>query len=60
MTPILSSIEGMVSLYLASQSGSPTAQSIRETIAQLCTASMFNGKITEAEAEDLARLIEEK
>src|SRR5262249_5652078 len=58
--PLLSSLEGMTSLYMASQSGPPTAQSIRETISQLRATPMFIEKITEAEAEDLARLIEEK
>lgn len=60
MTPMLSSLEGMTSMYMASQSGAHTAQSIRDIIAQLCGTPMFAGKVTEAEAEDLARLIEEK
>ncbi|TIS58665.1 MAG: endonuclease [Mesorhizobium sp.] len=57
---MLSSLEGMTSMYMASQSGAHTAQSIRDIIAQLCGTPMFAGKVTEAEAEDLARLIEEK
>lgn len=60
MTPMLSSLEGMTSMYMASQSAAHTAQSIRDIIAQLCGTPMFAGKVTEAEAEDLARLIEEK
>lgn len=60
MKPILSSLEGMTSIYMASQAGPHTAQSIRELISQLLSTPMFAGKIGEEEAEELARLIEEK
>jgi hypothetical protein len=57
---VLGSLEGMTSMYMASQVGPHTAQSIREIIAQLVGTPMFAGKIDEHEAEELARLIEEK
>ncbi|CAI9414978.1 hypothetical protein ANOBCDAF_03346 [Pleomorphomonas sp. T1.2MG-36] len=60
MTPELSSLEGMTAMYMASQAGPHTAQSIRDIIAQLRTTPMFAGKIKDGEAEELARLIEEK
>ena len=60
MTPILSSLEGMATMYMASQQGPHTAQSIRDIIAQLRGTPMFSGKIEDEEAEKLARLIEEK
>ena len=60
MTPILSSLEGMASMYMASQPGPHTAQSIREIITQLRTTAMFADKISDEEAEALARSIEEK
>ena len=59
MTPLLSSLEGMTSMYMVSQPGPHTAQSIRDIITQL-RDTMFAGKIEDAEAEELARLIEEK
>jgi len=60
MNPLLSSLEGMTSMYMASQAGPHTAQSIREIIAQLRDMPMFAGKIENGDAEELARLIEEK
>ena len=60
MTPLLSSLEGMTSMYMASQAGPHTAQSIRDIIAQLRETPMFAGKIEDQDAEELARLIEEK
>ncbi len=60
MNQILSSLEGMTAMFMASQQGPHTAQSIRDTIAQLRDTPMFTGKVTADEAEDLARLIEEK
>lgn len=57
--PILSSIEGMAVMFMTAQPGHPTAESIRQTISQL-RSTMFQGKIDDLEAEDLARLIEEK
>lgn len=60
MNPILSSLEGMTSMYMASQTGPHTAHSIREIIAQLRDTPMFAGKVEGDEAEELARLIEEK
>ncbi len=60
MTPLLSSLEGMTSMYMASQTGPHTAQSIRDIITQLRETPMFAGKVGESEAEELARLIEEK
>lgn len=60
MKPILSSLEGMTSMYMASQQGPHTAQSIRDIIAQLRVMPMFAGQIEDGDAEELARLIEEK
>ena len=60
MTPLLRSLEGMTSMYMASQTGPHTAQSIRDIIAQLRDTPMFASKIEDADAEELARLIEEK
>jgi hypothetical protein len=60
MTPLLRSLEGMTSMYMASQTGPHTAQSIRDIIAQLRDTPMFAGKVEDADAEELARLIEEK
>ncbi|WP_420398164.1 Z1 domain-containing protein [Nioella sp.] len=60
MTPLLSSLEGMTSMYMASQAGPHTAQSIRDIVAQLRETPMFAGKIGDEDAEELARLIEEK
>ncbi|MGE0256845.1 MAG: Z1 domain-containing protein [Alphaproteobacteria bacterium] len=60
MKPLLSSLEGMTSMYMASQKGPHTAASIRDIIAQLRVMPMFVGQIEDDDAEDLARLIEEK
>lgn len=60
MTPDLSSLEGMTAMYMASQPGSHTAESIRAIIGQLRVMPMFTDKITDDQAEELARLIEEK
>jgi len=60
VTPLLSSLEGMTSMYMASQTGPHTAQSIRDIIAQLRSTPMFAGKVEDEDAEELARLIEEK
>jgi hypothetical protein len=60
MTPLLSSLEGMTAMYMASQQGPHTAQSIRDIIGQLRSTPMFSEKIADDEAEELARLIEEK
>lgn len=60
MKQILSSLEGMTSMYMASQPGPHTTQSIREIIAQLRVMPMFAGQVEDDDAEELARLIEEK
>lgn len=60
MNPILTSLEGMTSVYMASEPGPHTAQSIRQIIDQLCGTPIFAGRVSEAEAEELARLMEEK
>lgn len=60
MKQILSSLEGMTSIFMASQPGPHTAQSIREIIAQLRAMPMFAGQLMDDDAEELARLIEEK
>lgn len=60
MKVLLNSLEGMTSMYMASQSGPHTADSIREIISQLRDTPMFAGKVEDDEAEELARLIEEK
>ena len=60
MTPILSSLEGMTSMFMASQQGPRTGDSIRGIIQQLRSTEMFAGKVGDDEAEELARRIEEK
>ncbi len=60
MKPLLSSLEGMASMYMAPQTGPHTAQSIRDILAQLRGTPMFAGKVDDDEAEEVARLIEEK
>lgn len=60
MTQTLSSLEGMTTLYMASQQGAHTAESIRAIIGQLRVTPMFQDKVSDDEAEELARLIEEK
>lgn len=60
MKQILSSLEGMTSMYMVSQPGPHTAQSIREIIAQLRVMPMFADQVEDDDAEELARLIEEK
>lgn len=60
MKQILCSLEGMASMYMASQPSPHTAQSIREIIAQLRVMPMFAGQVEDDDAEELARLIEEK
>jgi len=60
LNQILSSLEGMTSMYMASQPGPHTAQSIRVIIEQLRQTPMFAGKVADEEAEEVARLIEEK
>ena len=60
MKQILSSLEGMASIYMASQQGPHTAKSIRDIIVQLRVMPMFAGQVDDEEAEELARLIEEK
>lgn len=60
MRPLLSSLEGMTSMFMASQTGPHTAKSIRDIIEQLRGTPMFAGKVEDDEAEELARLIEEK
>lgn len=60
MPILLSSLEGMATMYMASQQGPHTAESIRNIIRQLSDMPMFVGMVSDDEAEDLARLIEEK
>ena len=60
MKPLLSSLEGMTSMYMASQPAPHTAESIRDIITQLRSTPMFAGQVEDSEAEELARLIEEK
>ena len=60
VNPVLSSLEGMTSMYMASQTGPHTAELIRDIIAQLRFTPMFSGRVEDDEAEKLARLIEEK
>ena len=50
----------MTTMFMASQTGPYSAQSIRDILAQLIATPMFAGKITDHEAEELARMIEEK
>jgi len=62
MNPLLSSLEGMAAIYLQpeKEKGPLTAQTIRDTIRRIRDMPIFEGKIDEDEAEQLARLIEEK
>lgn len=60
MTPTLSSLEGMTSMYMASQVGPHTADSIRRIIFEISSTPLFHGKVSDDEIEELARLIEEK
>ena len=60
MKQIVSSLEGMTSMYMAAQPGPHTAKSIREIISQLRDMPMFAGQVQDEDAEELARLIEEK
>ena len=55
VNPLLSSLEGMAAMYMASQPGPHTAGSIREIIGQLRDTPMFSGKVSDAESEELAR-----
>ena len=57
---IMSSLEGMTTMFMTSQQGPHTAESIRVIIKQLCDTPMFADKVSESEMEELARLIEEK
>ena len=56
MKPLLSSLEGMTSMYMASQTGPHTAQSIRDIIVQLRGTPMFAGKVEDDEAEEEPKL----
>lgn len=47
-------------MFMASQPGPHTAQSIRAIIAELRGTNMFLGRVSDEEAEGLARLVEEK
>ncbi|MBN8726242.1 MAG: Z1 domain-containing protein [Xanthomonadales bacterium] len=60
MKQVLRNLEGMVSIQMTGETaGSQTADRLREIIAQMRVLSMFT-QITDGEAEDVARLIEEK
>lgn len=50
----------MTTMYMASQQGPHTAESIRNIIRQLRDMPMFGGMVEDDDAEELARLIEEK
>ena len=60
MNPLLNSLEGMTAMYMASQKGPHTGESIRTIIRQLRDTQMFAAMVSDADAEELARLIEEK
>ena len=60
MNQVLSSLEGMTAMYMASQPGPHTAASIRDIIKQLRSTPMFAQGVTDSDAEALAKLIEEK
>jgi hypothetical protein len=60
MNTVLTSLEGMTAMYMASQPAPHTAQSIRDIISELRSTQMFAGQVNDAEAEELARLIEAK
>lgn len=59
MNENLRRLEDMVSLYLAGEPR-PTADAIRQVIADLRQSPLFTGKVDDDEAETLARLVEEK
>lgn len=60
MNSVLRSLEGMTAIYMSGIPSPHTAASIREIIAQLRLTPLFSGKVNDKEAEELARLIEEK
>lgn len=59
MNDHLKRLEDMVSLYLAGESR-PTADAIRQVIADLRQSPLFTGRVSDDEAETLARWVEEK
>lgn len=59
MNAQIRALEGMTAIFMQSEPGPHTAASIRDIIQRLCN-TMFAGQIDPADAEDLARLIEEK
>jgi hypothetical protein len=59
MNPDLQKLEDIVSAQLAGEVR-PTAQTIREIIAEFRQMRMYAGKVNDIEAEQLARLLEEK
>ncbi len=59
MNPDLQKLEDIVSAQLAGEVR-PTAQTIREIIAEFRQMRMYAGKVSDTEAEQLARLLEEK
>ncbi|UXN76104.1 hypothetical protein N8D56_25735 (plasmid) [Devosia sp. A8/3-2] len=59
MNPDLQKLEDIVSAQLAGEIR-PTAHTIREIIAEFSQMRMYAGKVSDTEAEQLARLSEEK
>ncbi|MEC9346638.1 MAG: Z1 domain-containing protein [Pseudomonadota bacterium] len=60
MNAILSNLEGLALMQLGMLPGPHTAASVRDVISQIRSMPMFAGKVNDQEAEDVARLIEEK
>lgn len=60
MNPLLSALEGIVQIDIGLLPKPLTAEKIRTAIAEQLKNQTFNGKVTADEAEQVARLLEEK
>lgn len=60
MNAMLSNLEGLALMQLGMLPAPHTAESVRDVISQIRSMPMFVGKVTDEEAEEVARLIEEK
>lgn len=59
MSQVLRNLEGMASIQMATHAGPNTAEHLRNIVLQLRTMQMF-AEVTDDQAEEVARLIEEK
>lgn len=60
MNPLLRALEGMVQIDISLAAGPLTAEAIRRAVFEQLKNTTFNGKISDEEAELVARLLEEK